>query len=136
MGWLESRILIAEQRLESLYRRLQDLAAQLANVRQQLIMAFQQTPSGGGGGPAGFFVCMAPSSGSYAGTWSGSAPTAGANFTATVYQVSYDGTSQTITSLGTQNVVNWLPATLANSKACVLIPDGAGGYGVASQSCV
>jgi hypothetical protein len=137
MGWLESRIQIAEQRIESLYRRLQDLLAQLNGVRQQLRMAFASGGEGGGGGSGGAFVCMAPSSGTYAGTWSGSAPTAGAAFTATVYQVSYAaaGPTTTITSLGSQAVVNWLPATLVNSKACVVIPDGAGSYGVVSQSC-
>jgi hypothetical protein len=111
-------------------RTLQDLVNALRNAQNQGGFG-----GGGGGSPAAFFVCMAPSSGTYAGTWSGSAPTAGASFGATVYQVSDNGTSQTITDLGTQTVVNWLPATLANSKACVLAADGAGGYGVVSQSC-
>lgn len=136
MQWIESRMRVIEQRVESLYRRLLDDEGVLAGVRQQLRAAFQQ---GGGGAPAGagagFYVCMSPSSGTIQGTWSGGAPTAGGSFAATVYQVSWSGGTPAFASLGTQTVVNWLPAALAASKACVLIPDGSGAYGVASQSC-
>lgn len=132
MQWIESRLHALERRVEDLYRRLLDLINQLNGVRQGLANAFASTSPDSGSGSSGFYVCMAPASGTYAGTWSGSAPTAGSSFTATVYQVSGTGT---ISSLGTQTVVNWLPATLQNSKACVVIPDGTGDYGVVSQSC-
>ena len=131
MGWIEQRLKAIEQRLEYLYRLFQQLQIQATNSRQQLTSAWQDS-GGGGSSSAAFYVVMAPSSGTYTGTWSGSAPTAGSSFTGTVYQV--QGTS-TITSLGTQTCVNWIPATLVNSRACIVIPDGAGNYGVVSQSC-
>lgn len=56
MGWLESRIQVLEQRVESLYRRLLGDEQTLANVRQQLKGAYQQLGGGGGGGGT-YYAC-------------------------------------------------------------------------------
>lgn len=131
MGWIESAVRQLIQRVEYLYRWMDRLVAQQNNARQQLLAAVQAAGAGGSGSLA-IYVVMAPASGTYQGTWSGSAPTGGSSFTGTVYQVSGTGT---ITSMGTQTCVNWMPAALANSKACYCIPDGAGNYAIISQSC-
>jgi hypothetical protein len=131
-GWIEARLIALELLANRFAGDIARLWQQLRAVQQGLISAQQQGSYGQGGTGSGFFVCMAPSSGTYAGTWTGSAPTGGASFTATVYQVANTGA---VNSLGTQTVVNWMPATIANGKACVLIPDQAGNYGVVSQSC-
>jgi len=135
MGWMDDRTRLSAERIEALYRRLQQVEATLANVRQQLIQAFQQGGGGGGGGAAGFFVAIpaAPVTGA---SWSGGVPTAGVLFTSHVYQCSYTGSAQIITDLGVQNCLNWLPAALVANQAIVVIPDGAGSYGTASQSCI
>jgi hypothetical protein len=133
MGWIEARLLAAERFGEYLYQLIQALQVQVTALQQALNASQQQQGGGGAGGTgSGFFVVMAPSSGTIDGTWSGSAPTAGGSFTGTVYQVANTGT---INDLGTQTCVNWLPAALENSKACVVVPDQAGNYGVVSQSC-
>lgn len=56
MGWLESRIQVAEQRIEMLYRRLVGDEAVLDGVRQQLRGAYQQLPGGGGDGSTGKYL--------------------------------------------------------------------------------
>jgi hypothetical protein len=58
VSWLESRLHLAEQRLEMLYRRLIGDESVLAGVRQQLQQAFQQQGGGGGsGGNPSFLFC-------------------------------------------------------------------------------
>jgi hypothetical protein len=57
MQWIESRLHLAEQRLEMLYRRLTRDEATLDNVRQQLRGAYQQGASQGGGGSPIYFGC-------------------------------------------------------------------------------
>jgi hypothetical protein len=127
-------------RIQNLENALKDLARQLGDLGVRVTALELAKWAGGGsgsgaGGSAAFFACMAPSSGTIQGTWSGSAPTAGGSFTATVYQLSWSSGSLSIIDLGTQTIFNAVPAALENSKACILSQDGAGNYGVVSQSC-
>jgi hypothetical protein len=131
VAWIESRILLAERSIEDLYRRLRDLFDQLKMVRQQMRALGQQVPGGGNtGAAAGFFVCY-PTTGVAGATWTGGVPTAGAPFPAVVCQVSSTG----IDNLGSKACYNWLASPLVANKGCVCLPDGAGAYGVVSQSC-
>lgn len=114
-------------------RDLVDILARIARLEQQPWAAGASAGSGGSGG-GGFFVCY-PAGAVAAAEWTSGVPTAGAAFTATVYQCSYSGGSQTITNLGSKNCVNWIPSGLQASKAVILQSDGAGSYGVVSQSC-
>lgn len=59
MGWIEDRALVSEAKVENLYRRLQDMLAQLNGTRQQLRGAYQQAPGGGPGGGGGtIYLCV------------------------------------------------------------------------------
>jgi hypothetical protein len=131
MSWIESRVLLIEQKVESLYRRVADLKATLDTVRQQLRSAYQQLPFGGGSSSSGDWYCLTPASGSWGATWSGSTPTSPGSFSATVYSVS--GT--TPSSLGTQTVYNWFPASPATSKVIKLTMDAGGNFTTGPQSC-
>ena len=123
---------LAESSIEDLYRRLLDLALKVTANAQGLRSATQALPppAQGGGGGGAFFV-MAPASGTIQGTWSGGAPTAAGSFSGTVYPFS----GGTFGAGVTATVYNGLPAPLANSLACVCIPDNAGNYIVIGQSC-
>jgi hypothetical protein len=126
-----ARLGYSENAIAQLLRDLADLRRRVAAV-EQMPWGAQGGGDGGGSSTEGFFVCM-PSAPVAGASWTGSAPTGGVPFSPspTVYQVSSTG----ITSLGTQTVNNWLPASLVSGKACVIVPDGAGAYGVVSQSC-
>jgi hypothetical protein len=130
MSDLGAQLRVIAFNVADLLRKLIDLTARVVKLEQ---LPWQGGGGGGGsgGGTNAFYVCMGPGSGTIAGTWSGSAPTAAGTFTATVYQVS----GAAITSLGSQAVYNWLPGVLQTSKACVLIKDDNNDFGVVSQSC-
>lgn len=131
MNHLEARLLVAEATIRQLLQQLGELTWRVAKLEQQPWLAASGSP--GGSNSQAFYVVMAPGAGTINGTWSGSAPTAGGSFSGTVYQVSGTGT---VTAIGSRTCVNWLPAALANSKACICLPDGAGNFGIVSQSCI
>ena len=127
---LECRVFRLEQQLQLAQQQIAGMLASIAALQAQ-----QWTPGGGsgggGGGSNGFYVAM-PAAAVTGATWSAGAPTAGVSFTAPVWQVS----SASILSLGDQTCVNWLAADLVANQGVVVIPDGAGSFGTASQSCV
>jgi len=123
MGWVESRMILAERSIEDLYRRLVDVMAQVTASRQGLRAANQALPASappGGGG--GVFTCPGPTVSTIA---------SGASFTSSVSQC--QGGSLAV--VGSATVYNWLPAALVPSKTCIVLPDGTGSYVVVSQSC-
>ena len=133
MSALEWRIARLEQQQLLMAQQIASLQSALAQAEQQIVNA-----GGGGGGSGGssgsFYVAM-PGSTVSAATWTSARPAAGVVFSAPVWQVSYNGSSQTITSIGTQNCVNWLASPLVADQGIVVIFDGVGSYGVVSQSC-
>jgi hypothetical protein len=137
-GNLEARVFRLEQQLVTAQQQIASLQSTAALLAQQVQYAGN---SGGGssGGTNGFYVAYPTAVVSGASwTFSGTTVTAitGVTFTAQVIQVSYNGTSQTVTSLGSQNCVNWIPAPLKADYGIIVYPDGAGSYGVGAQSCV
>jgi hypothetical protein len=131
-GWIEQRFLLAEQRLEMLYRWILDLRNQLRAVQQGLIAAQQQGNGGGqNGGAFDGWYCTTPSSGSWGATWASGVPVSCGTFTAVVFYIS--GT--TITNLGSQTVNNWFPASPKVGLVVKVFPDNSGAYQTGPQSC-
>jgi hypothetical protein len=130
VDWIEKRIVACEDRLEYLIRYIQDLRQQIVAAAQAARTASASYGVGGAASSDGAYLCMAPSSGSWAatGTWPALTP---GSFTATVYSVQ----GSTITSVGSFTVYNWFPSTPANSKVCLVEPDGAGNFVTVTQSC-
>lgn len=129
---LEQRIFRLEQAIDRINKQIRGLLDAVAQLQQQQAAAI---PWGGGGGGTSSFYVAYPTSTVAAATWASGAPTSGTTFTSHVYKVSYDGTSQSIDDLGTQDCVNWLAAALAANKGCVVIRDSQGSYGVVTQVC-
>lgn len=131
MGWIESQLRTLALRVEYLYRLITALQAQLTNARQQLTAVWQTTSGGGSSSTGPRYYCVAPSSGSWGATWTSGAPVTPGSFTATVYQIA----GSTITSMGSQTVNNWYPASPVVSLVIQVMPDGSGDYQVLAQSC-
>lgn len=125
MAWVEDRLIKAEGRIESLYRRLMALVDQVKALADSMRANAQQQPSGAppsdGGG--GVFVCLVPSPAS------GSPPTAVATFSAEVFQMPGLG------SKGIQTIRVGIPGPTVANKWGYCLPDGSGGYVLISQSC-
>jgi hypothetical protein len=130
MGWIENRVSAAESRIEYLCRLIQDLNAQIKAAMQAARQAASNYPYVSVGYGQAFYTAT-PTSSVSAATYSGTAPTAGVTFTATVYQ--WNG--GTPTSIGSQTCFNTLPVSLTADAPCPVAPDGNGNYGVLSQSC-
>jgi hypothetical protein len=121
---------VAEQRIESLYRRLQDLLAQLNNVRQQLRMAFA---GGGGGGSSSVAVpYFFTPSGSLAGPASVGSGSPAVLSGQTLYVISSGAWS----AAGTGDVYNGLASTLQAGFGAIAIQNSDGTFTAISQSCV
>jgi len=128
MGWIESRIIAIESRLEYWIRQLQDLIPQLRAAAQTARNAFQQyEPSGANAGAV--YVCYPTTIAGATGTFPSLVP--GSQSSLDVYQV----TGSTITLLDAYTVYNWLPASPAASKVAYCLPDGAGNFVLIDQSC-
>jgi hypothetical protein len=128
MGWIENQLAIVTNRVEYLFRLLQDLTGQLRAVQQGLQSAFQQTqgPSSSGGA-----TCWYAAGLSLAGTSGGFPSITCASTTTTVYQLSAGG----LVSIGTQTVYNAMPDACDNTKRQVLGKNADGTFSVIGQSC-
>jgi hypothetical protein len=117
----DQRVWRLEQTIERLGLELAKALADIAALKQR---QFTLGPGGGpgGGGGAGAFVS----------TPSGSVAATGSLASQTVYSVS-GGVETALT--GTYTLYNRMGSAAVASKKCNLIPDGAGGYVIYSQSC-
>lgn len=129
MGWLESRIRMAEQRLEYLYRLLQDLIAQVRALQQGLMAAQQQGSMPTSGGVPCWFI---PASGMAAASGNAPSGTPTSLTNQTVYRLS-GGSWQTVTSSAT--VYNPIPSALASGKMAAILKNVDGTYSAITQSC-
>jgi hypothetical protein len=127
-GWVETRIIQIEQRLEYWIRQIQDLIPQLRAAAQTARNAFSQYQPGAGGGGVIYF-CLPTTISGASGSWPSLTP--GSQSGLTVYQA--QGT--TLTSVGTFTVYNWYPAAPSASKVAMCLPDGAGNMVLVAQSC-
>ena len=118
MAWIEGRILQLEAKLENLYRRLQDLVAQLNAVRQTVRAAFQQVGSGGGGSSTVYLSCTLSSALAHGSSVAGQ----------TVWQLA-SGSRSNVTTTGT--IYNDGPAStndIASGAQVIVLPNPDGSY--------
>ncbi len=127
---LETRLLRLELLATAQAQQIQGILGQLAQLSQQLAAAMSW--GAGASGSAGAFYVAFPSAAVSGATWTSGVPTSATSFTGHVYHVSGTGT---VTDMGSQTILNWLPATLSASKAVIVDPDGAGNFVVTGQSC-
>jgi hypothetical protein len=121
MSWIESRITQLEQRVEYLYRQLQQVLQQVRAALNQL----NQVGGGGSGGSSssGLVYTCTPSNIIAAG---GSLATQTIN----LYQA---GTASPLT--GTYTVYNPMGAATVVTKTLIVMPDGVGNFVAITQSC-
>jgi hypothetical protein len=117
----DQRVFRLEQKLRDALRELAKALADIAALKQR------QYTLGPGGGPGG-----GGGTGAFVSTPSGSVSAGGSLAAQTVKSVS----GGVETSLpGTFTLYNQMGSAAVASKKCNLIPDGAGGYVIYSQSC-
>jgi hypothetical protein len=125
MGWIESQITRAEERIEYLFRQVGELRDQLRGVQQGVQGAYQQ---GGGesapGNDADVFFANAAT-----GVWPSITPT---STTADVYKVAA-GALVLVTAGAT--VYNFMPDATDATKRQILGSNGDGSYSALTQSC-
>jgi hypothetical protein len=124
------RLLVCEESVRQLLQNLGDLVRRVVSLEQNPWLS-TTAPGGSSGGPQPGYYCLVPSGGPWGATWTSGVPTTPGSFGSTVYQIS--GT--TVTSLGSQTVRNWFPASPAPSLVIQVFPDGSGGYQTGPQSC-
>lgn len=117
----DQRVFRLEQELRD---ALRDLAKALADIAALKQRQFTLAPGGGGGGgSAGSAFVASPSA---------AVPASGSLASQTVYAV--QGGVETALP-GTYTLYNRMASAAVITKKCNLIPDGAGGYVIYSQSC-
>jgi hypothetical protein len=129
-GWIETRLVAAEQGLEYLKRLLQDLIPQLRAAAQQARNAGAAYGGGGGGGGGTFFCQPSSPVAGATGTWPAITPT---GFTADVYTTA--GSGITLSAASAQ-CWNFMAAGLVASQTAALVSDGSGDFATYTQSCV
>lgn len=130
-GWIEQALRNLTQRVEYLFRLISDLQAQLNNMRQQLLAAYQASGSGGSGGAAIVYFWVPGGTISAA---SGPPPSGVPVGTSgqTVYALS-SGTYSTVSTSAT--IYNAAGSTLVASKVVFLGKNTDGTYTALTQSC-
>jgi hypothetical protein len=120
VNYADSRTLNLEELMRDLARAVNDLTARVKRLEDKMALV------GGGGGTGG------GGTGAFVSTPSGSVAAGGSLASQTVKSVS----GGVETSLpGTFTLYNQMGSAAVASKKCNLIPDGAGGYVIYSQSC-
>jgi hypothetical protein len=121
MHWIESRIKLVEERVEYLYRQLQQ-------VLQQVRAALNQLNQVGGGGSGG-----SSSSGIAYTCTPNNTIAGGGNLATQTINLFQAGTGTALT--GTYTLYNPYGASVASGKVCTVMPDGIGNFVVIAQSC-
>jgi hypothetical protein len=128
VGWIESQIQIVTNRVEYLFRLLQDLTQQIRGLQKGLQGAYQQwEPNQDSGGATCYFADNLNLAGA-TGTWPSITPSSGS------YTVYY-ANGGALVSLGSKIVYNFMPDGTDNTKRQILGKNADATFSVIAQSC-